>query len=417
MRTTAERLFGAFACVIALSLPAGAATGTQALAAGGPEAAGCSWGVKSNPDAVNIAYPDLDATYWAHEFVPVSGERLVIRGQYPAARYFSFHVYDSRAVPLDSAYDARIAPDPGGSNPFLGKPRPGSGSSYTEYVDFKAAPANPAPNTVYVGVASSPGNPAPLATLMYRVYVPNGPADPAGGAPLPQLTLEAEDGTVLQSYGSCASSAIPTGGQLNEEIANSNYPPGAPTPPIEGATNPPTWSRALTGKLIGVFANQQNAYLATTISRQYGEIVVIHGRAPTFPNTRTGDPPYARRQVRYWSMCENNKESTRVISCAADYNAAIQHHYYTYVISDPGVRPANATAGNGVTWLPWGGIFPSGYLIYRNLLPAPTFAQAVQNVGEGSSPQAVMGPYFPSAVYCTRAAFERGGWRACASGH
>ena len=75
----------------------------------------------------------------------------MINGAYPAARYFSFHVYDSRAFPLDSAFDARIAPDPGSSNPFLAAPPPGSANSYTEYVDFKAAPSNPAPNTLYVG--------------------------------------------------------------------------------------------------------------------------------------------------------------------------------------------------------------------------------------------------------------------------
>ena len=119
LRTRAQRFFTAGAAVLALSLPAGAWAGPQALAAGAPEEAGCSWGIKSNPDTVNIAYPDLDVTYWAHEFVPVPGERLVIKGAYPAARYFSFHVYDSRAFPLDSAFDARIAPDPGSSNPFL----------------------------------------------------------------------------------------------------------------------------------------------------------------------------------------------------------------------------------------------------------------------------------------------------------
>ena len=83
-----------------------------------PHGPDCSWGIKSSPDAVNIAYPDLDVTYWAHEFVPVPGERLVIKGGYPVARYFSLHVYDSRAVPLDSVYDARIAPDPGAANPY-----------------------------------------------------------------------------------------------------------------------------------------------------------------------------------------------------------------------------------------------------------------------------------------------------------
>jgi hypothetical protein len=416
VRTVGERLFTVVLGVVALALPAGLlGTASGALASEPLGGSGCSWGITSNPDTVNLAYPDLNVTYWAHEFVPTPGERLVIKGQYPAARYFSFHVYDSTAVPLDSAYDAQIAPDPGSSNPYAAAPLPGSGASYTEYVDFHAAPSNRASNTLYVGDTPQ-GTPTPFATLMYRVYVPQNPSEPAGGVPMPRLTLQTESGSTLQEYGACASSSINTGGQLNEEIANSNYPAGAPTPPIQGATNPPTWSRALTGNLIGVFANQQNAYLAATISRQYGGMVVIHAKAPTFPNTSAGQPVYVKRQVRYWSFCENNKETTRVISCAADYHAAIKRGYYTYVISDPDARPANATAGNGVTWLPWGGVFPSGYVIYRNLLPAPTFAQAIQKVGETSSPESVMGPYFPSTVYCSKATFEAGGWQACAPG-
>jgi hypothetical protein len=415
VKTVAKRLFAVIMSVLLLAWVADASAATTSVLASEPlEGPGCSWGITSNPDTINLAYPDLDATYWAHEFIPTPGERLLIKGQYPAARYFSFHVYDSTAVPLDSVYDAHISPDPGSSNPYVAKPLPGSANSYTEYVDFSAAPSHPAPNTLYVGDTPQ-GTPTPLATLMYRVYVPQNPSAPAGGVPMPQLTLQTESGTTLETYGACASSSIETGGKLNEEIANSNYPSGAPTPPVEGATNPPTWSRAFTSKLIGVFANQQNAYLAATISRQFGGVVVIHAKAPTFPNTRAGQPVYAKRQLRYWSICENAR-TTRVISCAADYHAAIKNGYYTYVISDPDARPANATAQNGVTWLPWGGIFPSGVVIYRNLLPAPTFAQAIQNVSETSSPQSVMGPYFPSTVYCSKATFEAGGWPACALG-
>jgi hypothetical protein len=344
--------------------------------------------------------------------VPAPGERLVIKGQYPFARYFSFHVYDSTAVPIDSAYDQEIAPDAGSANPFLAKPRRGSGDSYTEYVDFEQKPADPAPNTIYI--ADTPqGVPTPSATLMYRVYVPQNPAELQGNVPLPQVTLQTAEGTTLATYGACGAGTPETGVQLNEEIANSNWPAEAPAPEIPGATDPPTWARTTLGnQYVGVFGNQQNAYLATTISRQFGDVVVIHGKSPTFPNTRAGQPAYAKRQVRYWSFCENSN-TTRVISCAADYDAAVKRGYYTYVISDPDERPANATAANGVTWLAWGGIFPNGFVIYRNMVPASSFAQAVQSVSETSSPQAVMGPYFPSTVYCTRATFETGGWNAC----
>jgi hypothetical protein len=385
---------------------------TGALASESAELPGqCSWGLSSNPNTVNIEYPDLSAKYWAHAFVPVPGERLVITGEYPSARYFSLIVYDEKLVPLDSVYDAEIAPNAGSSNPFSAKPTRGSGDSYTEYVDFTAPPSDPAPNTLYVGDTPQE-TPTAESTLMYRVYVPENPDEPAGNVPLPQITLETAEGTTLDTYGDCASSSIEVGGQLNEEIANSNWPAAAPTPDIPDATNPPTWSRAFGSKVVGVYANPQNAYLKATISRQYGEIVVIHGKAPSFPNTRAGQPPYLKRQVRYWSICENS-DTTRVISCAADYEAALKNGYYTYVISDPDARPANATATNGVTWLAWGGIFPSGEVILR-MLPESSFTQAIQNVSETGSPEPVMGPYFPESVYCTTAAFEAGGWNACA---
>jgi len=47
------------------------------------------------------------------------------------------------------------------------------------------------------------------------------------------------------------------------------------------------------------------------------------------------------------------------------------------------------------------------------MLPAPGFPYAAQRIQPGQSAQAVMGPYYPQAVYCAKATFEQGGWRAC----
>ena len=393
---------------IAAALPASAA-GAQS-----GEQVGCSWSARSEPDTVNLAYPDLSATYWAHYFSPVEGERLVITGEYPAARYFSFHVYDATLVTIDSGYDSEISPDAGSVNPFRAKRPNGAGDSYTEYVDFTAKPSHPATNTIYIK-GTPEGAPSPLATLMYRVYVSSDKGEAAGGVPLPKLTLENAAGEALVSYGACGSDYVELGGHLNEELADTNYPAGGPTPDVPGATDPPSWNRAYSNSYYGLYGNSQNAYLTATISRQYEELVVIHGKAPTFPNTSKGQPAYSERQVRYWSICENS-DTTRVIACAPDYLAAISHGYYTYVISDPDARPADATAAHGVTWLPWGGTFPNGVVILRNMLPAPTFTQSVQAIAEGDSPSAVMGPYYSQSAYCSSATFEAGGWAACARG-
>jgi hypothetical protein len=125
---------------------------------------------------------------------------------------------------------------------------------------------------------------------------------------------------------------------------------------------------------------------------------------------------YGRHQLRYWSFCTYDAQGEAGYGCAADYAASVRHGYVTYVISDPGARPRNATKKHGVTWLPWGGDQYSASIVERNMLPSRSFAHAVQRItqtGKTASAQRVMGAYYPSAAYCTTARFERGGWRAC----
>ncbi len=55
-----------------------------------------------------------------------SSTEVVISGEYPAARYFSFHVYNDSGEALGSIYDQQIQPDPGSANPFQAKPRKGA---------------------------------------------------------------------------------------------------------------------------------------------------------------------------------------------------------------------------------------------------------------------------------------------------
>jgi hypothetical protein len=196
---------------------------------------------------------------------------------------------------------------------------------------------------------------------------------------------------------------------VNQAIVSNSFPASSPQ---QDPTAKPTWGRAYGNPYYGAFGNQQNAYLTASISRRFGDLVVIHGKAPTFPDTRRGVAPYAPSDVRYWSFCQNSN-STRVNSCAADFEANVKGGYYTYVVSDPDQRPRNAKASNGVAWLPWGASDPTAVVIYRNMLVSASFHHAVQNVTEGRDPKTVMGAYFPDAVYCSRAIFERGGWKAC----
>ena len=113
-------------------------------------------------------------------------------------------------------------------------------------------------------------------------------------------------------------------------------------------------------------------------------------------------------QLRYFSMCQNESHSQRFIACATDDQTTINADgFMNYVVSTPGQRPANARAQCGMTWIPWGPQ-AGGSLIYRNMLPDPSFAQAIQRVPAQGKEKQVMGDYFPaSRYYADSRAFEK----------
>jgi len=367
----------------------------------------CSWAGENDQSEVNIGAPDSDEYDWLAPLTPSSTSEVAISGEYPAARYFSFHIYNETGEALDSIYDQQIEPDAGSANPFRAKPRKGDADDYHVTIRFTAKPADPAPNTLYAG---EPGEGA-LALLVYRVYVPTDASEPTGSVPYPQTTLATAEGTPIVQERACAITppAEPLGPALWQSFAEGSYPDGLPTYVPTGASSPPQWSRAFGSRL----GNQQNAYLTTDISSSYGQIVVIHTRAPSFPNTAAGVPVYKPNQLRYWSFCSYDSEGEALIGCVPDYKSALSGHDITFVVSSTANRPANATSANGVTWLPWGAQ-PAAQIVYRNMLPAASFPYAAESITTPTqSVPETMGPYYPSAVYCSKATFEAGGWKAC----
>ena len=51
-----------------------------------------------------------------------------------------------------------------------------------------------------------------------------------------------------------------------------------------------------------------------------------------------------------------------------------------------------------MTWLPWGPQ-TQGLLIYRHMLPDPSFTQSIQNVPQPGAEQDTMGDYYPHSAY------------------
>jgi hypothetical protein len=400
-----------------------------AAAAGG----GCSWLVVSNPDLINVAFPDEAATYWVAMFPALPGTRLRIDGQYPDARYFSFNVYDPALRPVDAITDYQLVPKIAGTNPYV-TAGAAPGADYVATVQFGDVPEPRPVNALYtnrIALPALPAIPNPQITVIYRVYL--GEGDTAGGVPLPQLVLENTDGSVAPLSLNLCDPLPPDGlpGVLNETIREASYPAllgPLPFPLAPDELNVlrfyglPETLRVLASNAVGFdlplqaitaadtgggfLSNIDNAYVTTMASREHGDLYIVRARAPRYAQQPV-DAPLGAAQLRYWSLCTNEFLSQRFVACLADYQVTTDEQgYFTVVVSDPDERPDNAIPENGMVWLPWGGAYPDSVLIYRHMLPSPHFAEAIQNVPYGTPIEDVMGEYAPQATYCDRATIE-----------
>ena len=83
----------------------------------------CGWPLESTGRGLsNVAYPDTDATYWVMPVDTSTWQSMIVTGQYPQSRFFSFTTYynTQQTSPrvVGDIVDANIAPDAGSTNPF-----------------------------------------------------------------------------------------------------------------------------------------------------------------------------------------------------------------------------------------------------------------------------------------------------------
>jgi hypothetical protein len=429
-----RRVLGALAALaaVATSLPA------SADAQADPPTGVCGWPIRDRADLVNVAFPDESAHYWGTLASGIPQTGIVIRGRYPKARYFSLHTYNMTLGAFDGLADHRIEPR-SGRNPFVRPPRGADtrrrGGAWEVRIVPGEPPPNPPANTMYTG--SSKGVPSLGSIVLYRVYVADDPADPEGSVGLPTVELELGGGELSVRFAGCSLTTLLPETEINELIQQLNWPDGLAIP-SPSATDPPEWDKFF--GFGGVIANQlgveelepmlsaalpaggflnnlDNDYMSAPLGREFGEVVVMRAKMPSFPDTRAGRPAWRRSQLRYWSICQNHGLSQRYVDCIADHEAVLgKRRRGTFVISDPENRPRNATREQRVNWLPYGGIYPSGHLIYRQMLASRRFDRALALVQPGEPLEPALGPYLPRLGYCSTERFEQAGARGCLAG-
>lgn len=385
--------------------------------------------IQSEPTGMrNIAYPEGNATYWARVMTGAIGSTVTIKGQFPAARYMGIQVYDIEHNVRSAIGDQDINPDSGSNNPFRAGATAELGT-YTVKLVFGATPATPAPNTIYSDGLTEIG-------LLYRVYYPNNVKSLIGSTTSPALPTIKQDGVKMAT---CKPRPIlPKSDTVNGHIDQYDFTGTIPadTRPV---TNPPSLLLSITNPFTPFYPSADNNYMSALISRQFMtapydyNMVVMRMKAPTFPNTQLGEAPWlatTERQVRFWSVCENEPLTTGVTRCLADGQSTPLDGYVTVVFSDPSNKPSASQLQTwGASWLPLGaltaddvvydidgnpktnadGIYWYGFILYRQTIANPSWTQSMAAVGQLPRTQvkAAMGDYYPKIGYCRKSDFKK----------
>lgn len=429
---------------------------------GGPR--GMDYAALPEPQPIQIPnlYPDKGSTYFVAQIEMPENSSLTIRGTYPRERYFSFTVANLLAGGAvgngDFIRDEQIEPDPGSVNPFQISPtkddRTPTGQTYTVHVVRGPVPADPAPNTLYTTSTSATEE----VRLSMRNYIPDQGLGGTGGVELPTVTLTLANGeTITEPEAVCTAlkankTATVTGfpqATWEKQIAKSSEPVNAPvkaTPefelfwnnnynilglfsktPLERVEKYPATNEG------GYATNPDTRYLIAGLSLNYGNVVVVHGKLPSYQHTRPNAASWSSTspQIRYWSICTaQGPVSGKGSDCAYDQQVPLnQNGEYTVVISKEAHRPGNASDVCGVKWLNFGtgeseieGSTPPNrswigtvYIRYMDALSGSEWPQSPKNIAEPTrgNPKneaaTVMGEYTPVASYTNQAAYESKG--------
>lgn len=361
---------------------------------------GCTWIRGADAETKNIGYPDTSAGYFIVSLPvrPGPGVTYTISGSFPQVRYFGFQTYDGFRPDnlIDSLPDARIAPTrghPPADNPAV---LPVGGNYHRNYEATirPVFPPNDAalrePNAVYSGDRSRRG--ALTKQLVYRTYLPNPGQDKLGGAALPVVVYHGPLGDIdlrdTPDQVACSS--------IERRNASINR-----FPVLGGSKARPVFRPVPARGTLAFYPNADITYMLAQPGRRRGDMVLIRAKAPTTPHLPT-ETLVRNPQTRYWSLCQNELNSSSVVACLADRDMTLQADGYLYaVISTPEKRHPMARTQFGYNWLPFGD-GENGLVGFRQLLADPTFvgdyakATAERNRPIGET----LGEWAPEITYC-----------------
>jgi hypothetical protein len=437
-KTVFALLCSAAAAAAALAGPAAA----SALAAPhtSPVTPKCAWYELSITTFNELAQDSAEAE-WLLPFTVQDGLQIQLDGRYPDSRFASVQNYGATGLPFtvngvsSALTDYQIQPDPGSVNPWQYPPghHQRGGNAFTVTLQSNVAPGqvNTLPLAPANTAAQTPGY------LFYRVYLPRG--GDFSQVPLPVVTFTLDG--VSQQVPACPPGTAGTA-SAQARAAPASVPAhlraSLPAQSAVGgaaagaAAQAPEFARK---EFSSGFPNADSAYLYALVSPpQNGDVLVIRGKAPTAsPGSHPSPWPAPFIDLRYWSLCNYlwtgtiplvaNQLPDGQIDYGCRYDSQVATDRYGYYMFVVGTEAQRAVIERipGATFLPFSAADPTTqhFLLLRNLLPSPRFAQAIQNVQQAGSPASAaagMGPYYPVTAICPLAKLARSGPGACLAG-
>lgn len=340
-------------------------------------------------------------------FVVEPGGKAVFHGQYPRARYFAYHPNDMDLNNLDTLRDVELRPDPGSSNPFVNSEPADGQNSYTATLQFSPPPINPQANTSYVGQSVNGEANRFVMNLLRLYHLDKGNEPGSGGVPLPAVSIYNSAGELTQHFPECDLFA-----KGPEAVTSQRRFPALPVLDHR-ARAIPRWSTSSNFDAPSdTLANADVQYLSTVYSSRFGELLVVRGKYLSAPDTRKGESPALKKQVRLYNLCNYNFWNGSAITCLLENELLRDEQgYYTLVIASSSNKPNNLKS-NSATWLDWGP-YLDGQLSYRFVYRENPLVRAIAAGLNGEAIAPEQNEYVPRAVHCQRSVFEQGGWQAC----
>ena len=356
------------------------------------------------PTALGIG--DLKANYPGHFYKVDPSIEMVIEGEYPHCRYFSFVAHDMKNRTIATLHDSDIAPDQGSVNPFLpGADWNAPNRRYTLIIRFTAPPAGTGPavmrgpqtargNILYAGLQAD-GTPNQAGLLVYRRYLPSQGYDVNGGVPMPKIYYrKVSDQSLVKPISKTEQGILflramryvlrRTG--ESKQWADKAHKAGS----ASSKGQPLQWRRS---PVVGA-ENPDTVYLFARVNPDPDKLLLMRWKAPTFPDTWHGHGLTGKEEVRYWSMCFAPK-STMTKFTLADAEAVINPDGFVNLVVGFGAeRPAKVTPENGYTWVDLKGM-NIRFILYRNMVVSPEFKYVARDVPAGEPVTDQIGDYLP----------------------